>query len=273
MALIDVSLVTSSIIKLLSDAFSLPASGWQGTLISTGADSPPIIQAPAISPDPPAKVTDGLSFYLYHVQQNPQFKNTVPKGNDASPVKYTPLALNLFYILSANSSSEPAAPVEQLMMGIAMKALHDFPVVNDVTHVKSDSTDLVMNAALIGANNHFRISLQPIPFNEAVHYWTAGQSPLKLSAYYEISVVCLEPQESQSIAGRVLTYGTYVFPEGAPKITASRNTISFPVPFIAKPQKIDLQPAQVTPGGQLDFLGSGFLGEDIQQRLCCYYYY
>ena len=71
----------------------------------------------------------------------------------------------------------------------------------------------------------FSISLLPITYNEAILFWTAGESPMKLSAYYELSVVFLEPAPPVSLPGRVLAYGVNVFTEGAPQIIGSQNFI------------------------------------------------
>jgi len=235
MAVFDLGYVTQQVIKVIRDAFVPPV--WTAGL------------PPEVRPDPPAKVTtEGLSFYLYHIQENTHYKNLPAPGKDQPAVKYVPMALSLFYQLSANSILEDgtAAYNEQLMMSIAIKALHDHPEIND------------------GNGNRFRVALQPVKETESVHYWTAGSAPLKLSAYYEVSVVLLEPEETTSYTGRVLTYGTYLFTERTPRITACQNTITFTIPGETIPRQVTVQPAQAAAGTQIELSGTGFNGDGIE---------
>jgi Pvc16 N-terminal domain len=239
MALIDLSEVTLAVMNLLTSAFVPPNWGLPFT--------------PAVLPEPPSKlIQNGVGFYLYHVQENAAFKNYPSPGQDKPPVRFTALALNLYYQLSANFGREEGngALDEQTMMGIAMKTLHDNPVI-------------VLNPGPDGTENRIKISLQPITYNEAVHYWTAGTSPIKLAAYYEATVVLLEPERTQTVAGRVLSYGTFVFPDGMPRINGSQNTISFQVPGAPVKQNLTLQPAQVAPLSNVSFFGSGYSGDNI----------
>ncbi len=230
--------------------------------------------APLVLPEPPNRVTqDGIGFYLYHVAENNHYKNLPPPGRDIPPVRFTPMGLNLYYQLTANDTRDDgtAALQEQLMMGIAIKALHDNPEVNEDTMVNGLQ---VMPAAIRGRDNLFKITLQPLPYNEAVQYWTAGNSPLKLSAYYELSVVLLEPEETQRRVARVLSFGAHVFTQGAPRLMGSQNTISFV--FQAQNRFILLQPAQAPPialaappaaNSLVSFLGTGLSGDSLQLLL------
>jgi hypothetical protein len=264
MALLDLSEVTRSVITLIREAFVI-SPAW--TLASP----------PEVLPEPPIRITgEGLGFYLYHIQENAHYKNLPSPGREQPPLRFTPMAINLYYQLSANSILDDGTGAfqEQLMMGIALKALRDFPEINDTTQINST---LVLRPSLRGNDNRFSIALQPIPYSEAVHYWTAGQSPLKLAAYYELSVVFLEPEQTQTYTGRVLTYGTYIFTEGAPRITGSQNILEFTIPGETGSRQVKLQPAQVppdrplpaplSPNSQVDFFGTGFVGNRIELLL------
>lgn len=238
MALIDISEVTSAVITIITNAFT-PAV-WSTT-------------PPQVFPEPPNKlVQNGLAFYLYHAQENAAFKNYPAPGSDNPPVRFTSLALNLFYQLTAHfhRNDGTGALDEQKMMGIAMKALHDNPVV-----ILPDGPD--------GSDNRIRISLQPITYNEAAHYWTAGTHPIKFAAYYEITVVLLPPERTQAIAGRVLSYGNFVFPDGMPRISGTRNVVSFTPPGAATPQQLTIEPAQVSPLNKMEIYGSSWGGDSL----------
>src|SRR4030095_16271787 len=253
MAVANIGHVTRAFIDIIQRAVN-DSGNW--------APSPPVL------PEPPNRIrVDGIGFYLYHVQETAHYKNMPSPGNDIPPVRFTPMPLTLYYQLSANSirNDGESAYDEQSMMGVAMKALHDYPFLDDDT--KHKNGDPVFSSELTGRDNRFRITIQPIPYGEAVHHWTAGSAPIKLSAYYEISVVFLEPEPVLSYAGRVLTYNTLVFSQWTPRIFSSQNTILYTLPGEATPRQIELHPAQASPGSQIDFIASGIIGNLVELRL------
>ncbi len=255
MASVELKLVTESLIRLLKQGLLL--TGYWGDDLAKIR----------VFPDPPHRTNKtGLGFYLYHVQENAHFRNMPAPGRDAPPVRFAPMSLNLYYQLSANSDENEGDNVyeEQKMMGVAMKTLHDYPDISDATAINGVT---VLPADLQGKDNRFRISLQPVSHTESVHFWTAGQAPMKLSAYYEVSVVFLEPELSRSYAARVLTYGTYVFTESAPRITGSRSRLVFTIPGDTAPRQVTVQPAQATPGGEVELLGTGLGGGTVELLL------
>jgi hypothetical protein len=234
MALFDIADVTRTVINLIKVALADTKHWTPGTEPDVFADLPNRIKK------------EGLGFYLFHVQESSHFKNFPAPGKDSPPVGYIPMGLNLYYQLCANSTEEDGTGplLEQLMMGIAMKALHDNPEISDTVP--------------FGNANRFKITLQPIKPTEAVQFWTAGESPVKLSAFYELSVVFLEPKETTSYAGKVLSYGNFIFVQGAPQITGSQNTIEYNLPGDPSLSKVKIQPAQVPIGKVVSFFGTGF---------------
>ena len=203
---------------------------------------------------------NGIGFYLFHVQENSHYKNYPAPGKDDPPVTYTPMALNLFYQLSANSTNdnnEEDAYDEQNLMSVAMKALHDNSV------IKQTAT---------GKKIDLKITLQILTPSESVQYWAAFESPVRLSAYYEVSVVFLEPEKQTSYAGRVLRYGNYIFTRGAPQITSSENIIQYSLPGEVDPRQVKISPAQAPPAFALpssvnsiiNFYGTNFGGGELQ---------
>jgi hypothetical protein len=202
------------------------------TAVDANGSWPPTFE---VSPELLRDQHTGLGFYLFHVQESSHFRNFPAPGNDNPPVNYTPMALNLFYQLSANSTNEASeedAYDEQNLMGVAMKALHDHSIINVTT---------------TGKKVNIKITLQTLSPSESVQYWAAAQSPVRLSAYYEVSVVFLEPEPTKSYAGRVLSYGTYIFVKGTPQITGSENIIEYTVPLDPEVKQVKISPAQAPP--------------------------
>ena len=103
-----------------------------------------------------------IGLYLYHLSEDPQYKNLPSPGNDDPPIRYTPMGLNLSYQLTAHSDN--GILNEQYMMGLAVKALRDYPVIDDTTEIDTGTTvEKIMQSDIRGYNNRLRIVLQPIP--------------------------------------------------------------------------------------------------------------
>jgi Pvc16 N-terminal domain len=187
----------------------------------------------------------GVGFYLYHVQENNHFKNYPALGKDGNPIAHTPMSLNLHYQLSANWKEDDIedALEEQILMSSAMKVLHD---------------NAVITTSATGKDINLKITLQSLTPSESVQYWAAAESPVRLSAYYEVSVVFLEPERPRSYAGRVLSYGNFIFVHGAPQVTSSQSVISYIIPGDPVPKEVLIQPAQSFAGNIVSFFGSGF---------------
>ncbi|HEY0737037.1 MAG TPA: DUF4255 domain-containing protein [Herpetosiphonaceae bacterium] len=254
MALLDLSLVTQAMINLIREHVT-SSEAWTNTNLL------------AVEPLPPDKLSGSntLGLYLYHAVEETTGKHTYIPGVSDVPVRYTPLGLNLYYMLTSFSDIDPGGVYrEQLMMGLAMKALHDHPLVNDDTEVNGQ---LVMPALLRGNDNAFRIGMVPVKVDDAVSYWMAGSNPQRLAAYYQVSVVKLEPQEPSIRAGRVLTYNIFVLPSDAPRVDTTANVISFTIPGEASPRSLELRPAQVTYDQGFEVLGSAFTGNNVYLQI------
>ncbi len=253
--LLDLSLVTQSIINLLKKNISA-SSEWPSTL--------PLL----VTPKPPDKLTEDnmLGVFLYHVEENPQLKNLPDAGSSQPPVRYLPMALNLYYQITAHSElTDDTGPLrEQLIMGLALKTLHDYPKLDDQTEIGGSK---IFPASLQAAENRFRISLQPVSHEDAVNYWTAGSQPLRLAAYFQVTVALLEPEAVTSKAARVYGYDVFSFLQGSPRITASSNTVTFTLPGETEPRSATLQPAEVTYGQTLTLTGTSLTSKSTSLLL------
>jgi hypothetical protein len=248
MAFLDLGGVSRTLVKLLDET------------IKASPIWPPL-QTPAVSGLPPDRLTgdNAVGIYLYHFSEDGAIRNQIWPGRPSAPIKFSPLALQLYYVLSAHSDLDvDQSPYrEQLLMGLAAKALHDTPFIDENTRVGGVT---ILDSALMGAENRLRIAMRHVQANEAVSYWTAGSQPLRLCAYYEISIALIEPEEPPTGGGRVLTYGIQTFLSGLPRVDTSRSVVTFTVPGEATARKIEVQPAQVAPGDELVILGTGFSG-------------
>ena len=252
MPLLDLSLVTTSLINLLTQWIN--QSPFQSSLTKL-----------KVSPLPPDKLTGDqtIGFYLYTIEENAQYKNVQsPVPDPLFPERYIPLGLNLYYQLTAHSDLplDPAAIQEQQLMSLAMKALHDYPRIDDSTAIAGNK---IFPLDLQGTDNLLRITLQPVPYTEAMQYWNAGNQPLRLAAYYMVTPVLLQPERPDSLRGRVLRYGVFSFVRGAPHLDASQSSVQFQVPGETVPRTIAVQPGEAPVGGQLTFIGTELAADSV----------
>lgn len=235
MALLDLSRVTTSLINLLERNIPVLEPGLTPTV------SPR-------SPDQVAGEGNTLSLYLYHVGEEAYYKNQPGPGTDVPDVAKNPMALCLYYILTAHHDSDTSdgALVPQHLMGLALKTLHDFPVLTDGTVVGGQP---VLDDAIRGEDNDLQILMRPVSPEESITFWTTEeQQATRLAAYYEVRVVMLEPEEPRTMPGRVLSLGTFLVEVGAPSFERSRNLLRFdpPASLGGGEQAVESSPARVS---------------------------
>jgi len=169
-------------------------------------------------------VTDTLNLHLYHVMEDVHYKNLTPPGLGGAPVSRQPLALSLFYILTAHHEINEVydAQNQQNLFSLAIKTMHDHSMVDDNLTISPDggAQQTVMHAELRGRDNHFEISPRPLTPEEAMSFWSAEQtSTTRLSAYYEVRTIFIEPEEPTNAFGRVYDLGLFAAPISAPVLT------------------------------------------------------
>ena len=79
-----------------------------------------------------------LSLYLYHVSEDPYYRNMPGAGNDPPNVAKAPMGLCLYYILTAHHTSDAVDMdplTQQRLLGLALKTFHDLPVITDNTTI------------------------------------------------------------------------------------------------------------------------------------------
>jgi Pvc16 N-terminal domain len=256
MSLLDLSLVTTTLLRLLKARVD-PL--WAE--LFPPAPPPPTITYSGVSSD---KLTadQALGMFLYSVNEDNHFKNQPPIYQDRPPVRFTPMGLQLQYQLVSHANDlgdvDGAILRSQRLFGLALKTLHDFPSLDRNTQIGGT---LIFPPALQGTDNVIRINLRNMPPNEVTNFWTAGNQFVRLAAYYEISATLLEPDRPQLHGQRVLRYGVQVFVNGAPRLDASRSTVTFRIPGEATDRTAEAQPAEAASGENLSFDGTDLNGD------------
>lgn len=255
MPLIDLSLVTTTLLRLLRARVDpLWAS------LFPPLPPPPTITYTGVSP---ANISgdQALGMFLYYASEDPHFKNLPPAYRDQPPIRFTPMGVTLQYqlIAQANDLGDPdnAALRAQRLFGLALKTLHDFPSLDRNTNFGG----LIFPAELQGTDNVIRITKRNIPPGEVANFWTAGTQAIRLAAYYEVSATLLEPDRPQMLSGRVLRYGVQIFVNGAPRLDASRATVTFHIPGETSDRTVEVTPGDAAIGENISFEGSNLNGD------------
>jgi Pvc16 N-terminal domain len=206
----------------------------------------PFLHVTAIPPEKIENPSNTLSIFLYHVAEDPYYKNALGPGNDVPNVAKTPMALSLFYILTAHHEVEAAFDPEtqQKLMGYALKTFHDFPVVTRATQINGTP---ILDPEF--GNDTIHITLRPITPEEALSFWNSEDiHTVRLSAYYEVRVVMLQPDPPKTMPGIVLNLGAFLFQLGAAQLNTTQSLVRFKIPVKngGSIQQIEATPAQVT---------------------------
>jgi hypothetical protein len=204
----------------------------------------------AMPPELVGAVTDQLNLFLYHISEEGYYKTAVGAAGPGGGVEATPMALNLFYILTAHheGGGDPGFDVEvqQKLMGYALKTFHDFPMITDKTRIEGN---LILDDELQGKDNQLGIILRTLSPEDAIAFWGSEESrTVRLSAYYEVRVVMLEPEPPRTLPGIVLNLGAYLVPIGSPQLSGSESQVRFQLPPLhgGMARQVKASPARVT---------------------------
>lgn len=164
-----------------------------------------------VTTQPPDEVkTPGnnlLNIFLYQTTIDAAWRNRdMPRQVKPGETGLPPLALNLFYLLTAygKNDDEPELPdlTSHRLLGRAMRALHDHPVLSGAE----------IKIALSGNDlhdqiEHVRITQQPLSLDDMSKLWTTFQTRYRISTAYQVAVVLIESQRPSITPLPVLTRG------------------------------------------------------------------
>lgn len=262
---LDLSIATDHLVQILRDCIG--ASDLWG--LEPPAEGVPIGAAPAVpfvinvtgnAPD----ITEAdaqnceLSIYLFHVENNAFMRSSPVIGNPPVPlpVPYQPVALNLYYLLSAYSRGSYIE--EQQAMSIALKCLHEHTLLKDVVLAKDGRP-----------KGYFTLTMESQSSGEIAALWQSFSVPNRLCAIYRMAVVFLQPKIEERRPARKpstvsLDLGISDYPYATPQLASVVSHIRYigPNDVPLDPTRrdfhtYDLAPAVVAPGQRLSLYGTG----------------
>ena len=127
------------------------------------------------------EASNRLSLWLYQIVENEHLKNAPPTPNaNGTANQQTPLALNLFYLVTPLSTSGPTSGEnDQRLLAKTMQILYD----NAVVVVEDTANDVA---------DELRIIFCRIELEQLTRIWEALQEPYRLSVCYQVRVVRID---------------------------------------------------------------------------------
>ncbi len=164
-----------------------------------------------ITTKPPDKARDGTStdnqinLFLYQVLPNAAWRNMdIPQRVRAGETAIPPLALNLYYMLTAYGEGDDDSLGHRLL-GHAMSIFYDHPLLG-AQEIK-DALPSDIDSDLENQIERVRITLQPLTVEEIFRLWSGFLTQYRISVSYEISVVLIESSRAVRTPLPVLTRG------------------------------------------------------------------
>lgn len=200
-----------------------------------------------------------LNLFLYHAEPNAAYRNMdIPRRVRPGETAPPPLALNLFYLLTAYGEGDSEL-VAHALLGTAMRILHDHPVLS-----REEIRDALAASGLGDQFERVRITPQPVSVEEVSRLWTGFQSEYRLSAAYQVSVVLIESRRPSRTPVPVLRRGAE---DRGPVTLAGSGPILARVSAVVDPTASPLveKPAAEL-GDTLLLEGSNLAGGSVQVR-------
>ena len=148
---------------------------------------------------------DRLSFFLYHIIENPYMKNQHMKRIDTGQLKYPPLCLNLYYLLTPYAGEDRGAIQGwdlHTILGRAMQVFYDNASLEGPALM--DVLKEISREDYGGKIDHIRIILNPVSLDDLTKIWNSLDTPMRLSVCYEVRVIMIESERRKETQTQVL---------------------------------------------------------------------
>ena len=121
-----------------------------------------------------------LSLFLYQVTECPYLKNQEMQKTDSVKLRYVPLPLVLFYLITPNTDDSTK---DHILLGKVMQIFYDNAILKGS----------ILQGSLAGTQEKLRMILYSLPFEEMFHLWQSfSEKSFKLSICYQVTPVTLD---------------------------------------------------------------------------------
>jgi hypothetical protein len=183
-----------------------------------------------------AEDSNQLNLFLYQTAPNAALRNYGMPGSNQGEASLSPLALNLYYLVTAYGKDHDDV-LSHRLLGRAMTLLHDHSTLFAV-----DIEKALPGSGLSAQFDKVRLAPQPMNTEELAKLWATFQTPYRISAAYEARVVLMESGRHSRVGPPVIWRG----PDNR-----GNDVVSNLVPMVAQLTNIILpiaqQPAALLP--------------------------
>lgn len=125
-----------------------------------------------------------LTLYLYGIEESGESRDNQMRSAGPGLLQYPPLAVNLFYLLTAYSTTElkSRALDEHRILGKAMQVIYDNAILRGSA----------LQGTLAENNENVRIALHNLSTEEMTKIWNFNDVPYKLSVAYRVGPVLMD---------------------------------------------------------------------------------
>ena len=181
-----IAAVTATLRNLLDSAYGSDQSV-QGVSVTT------------LPPDTARNSNSGnqANVFLYHTAPNPAWRNLdVPTQVKSGETAFPPLALNLYYIITAYGQNNDDI-LSHHLLGKAMSVFHDHSILSpgEIATVPNPSGD-PLDSGLPKQFERLRITPETLTSEEMYKLWSAFQTHYRISAAYQVSVVLIDSTQT-----------------------------------------------------------------------------
>jgi hypothetical protein len=167
----------------------------------------------SITTQPPDRARNGktgnqINLFLYQVLPNAAWRNMdIPQRVRSGETAMPPLALNLYYMLTAFGDSDDDL-FGHLLLGHAMRILYDHALLGPPEiQAALSSVSGGLDSELQNQIERVRITLQPLSVEEIFRLWSGFQTQYRVSVSYEVAVVLIDSTIPTKTPLPVLTRG------------------------------------------------------------------
>ena len=127
-----------------------------------------------------------LSLFLYQVTENAYLKNEEMQSLNTTKLKYPPLTLSLFYLVTPHTQNMASV---HIILGKVMQIFHDNSILKGS----------ILQDSLVG--DELRLILNPLSMDEQNKIWTviSKTKTYKLSVCYEVTPVAIDSMREREV--------------------------------------------------------------------------
>ncbi|MCP4156518.1 MAG: DUF4255 domain-containing protein [bacterium] len=127
-----------------------------------------------------ANDTGKLSLFLYRMNENGYLKNREMEKINATTLKYPPVVMDLFYMITASADERKK---DHILLGKVIQIFNDNAIIRG-----SDLT-----GCLEGTTEELKVTMHTLPFDQMVQLWQSfTDKSFKLSLCYQVTPVRID---------------------------------------------------------------------------------